>query len=127
MQSQPFRKSKPKGHALMITAVVLVVIVVAGGGIAGLVYLRHPQPQNSSNGSNEPTVMISGPGTGTAGTAVTFAAIGSGGVTPFTFTWTAPGGGTLSGSGTSFTTTYNSAGSFTISVTVTDADAKIAT
>jgi hypothetical protein len=38
----------------MITTIVLVTIIVAGAGIAGLLYLYHPQPQNSSNNSGGP-------------------------------------------------------------------------
>ncbi|TMI22432.1 PKD domain-containing protein, partial [Candidatus Bathyarchaeota archaeon] len=68
-------------------------------------------------------VTISGPTTGTLGSAVTFIATGSGGTTPYTFAWTATGGSPASGTGASFSTTYSTGGTFTVSVTITDANA----
>ncbi len=68
-------------------------------------------------------VTVSGPTTGTLGTAVTFTATGSGGTTPYTFAWTATGGSPASGTGASFSTTYSTEGTFTVSVTITDANA----
>src|SRR5437660_330700 len=72
-------------------------------------------------------VTISGPTTGTVGTAVTFTATGSGGTTPYTFAWTATGGSPASGTGASFSTTYNVKGTYTVSVTITDSNARTAT
>src|SRR3989441_45302 len=68
-------------------------------------------------------VTISGPTTGTVGTAVTFTATGSGGTTPYTFAWTATGGSPASGTGASFSTTYSTERTFTVSVKITDANA----
>src|SRR5207249_10110855 len=51
--------------------------------------------------STPPSVTVTGPSTGTVGTAVTFNAAATGGTTPYTFTWTAVGGNPASGSGTS--------------------------
>ena len=70
-------------------------------------------------------VTISGPTTGTLGTAVTFTATGSGGTTPYTFAWTATGGSPASGTGASFSTTYSTEGTFNVSVTITDANANM--
>src|SRR4029077_11868801 len=67
---------------------------------------------------------VSGPATGTVGTAVTFTAAATGGTAPYTFSWTAVGGSPASGSGASFTTTYNVKGSYTDNATVTDSNAK---
>src|SRR5260370_370396 len=67
------------------------------------------------------------PSSGTVGTAVTFTATGSGGTAPYTFSWTAIGGNPASGTGASFTTTYTTKGSKTVSVTITDSNARTAT
>ncbi|TMI19997.1 PKD domain-containing protein, partial [Candidatus Bathyarchaeota archaeon] len=67
---------------------------------------------------------VTGPATGTVGTAVTFNAAATGGTTPYTFTWTAVGGNPASGSGASFTTTYSVKGTYTVNATVTDFNAK---
>src|SRR6266704_3955925 len=71
-------------------------------------------------------VGITGPTTGTVGTAVTFTAAASGGTTAYSFAWTATGGTPASGTGASFSTTYNVKGTRTVSVIVTDANAKTA-
>src|SRR5439155_746845 len=70
--------------------------------------------------STPPAVTVTGPSTGTIGTAVTFNAAATGGTTPYTFTWTAVGGNPASGSGTSFTTTYSVKGTYVVNATVTD-------
>src|SRR5207249_3334500 len=70
--------------------------------------------------STPPSVTVTGPSTGTVGTAVTFNAAATGGTTPYTFTWTAVGGNPASGSGTSFTTTYSVKGTYVVNATVTD-------
>ncbi len=68
-------------------------------------------------------VTISGPTTGTADSAVTFTATGSGGTTPYTFAWTTTPGSPASGTGASFSTTYSAVGIFIVSVMITDANA----
>src|SRR4029077_4339314 len=67
---------------------------------------------------------VSGPATGTVGTAVTFTAAATGGTAPYTFSWTAVGGNPASGTGASFSTTYNVKGTYTVNATVTDSNAK---
>ena len=68
-------------------------------------------------------VTISGPTTGTVGSAVTFTATGSGGTTPYTFAWTSTPSSPASATGASFSTTYSTIGTFIVSVTITDANA----
>ncbi len=70
------------------------------------------------------TVAVTGPISGTVGTAVTFNAAAGGGTSPYTFTWTAVGGSPASGSGASFTTTYSVKGTYVVNATVTDFNAK---
>ena len=67
-------------------------------------------------------VTISGPTTGTVGSAVTFTATGSGGTTPYTFGWTSTAGSPVSGTGASFSSIYSAIGTFMVSVTITDAN-----
>ena len=76
---------------------------------------------------NPPTlaVTISGPTTGTAGSAVTFTATGTGGTTPYAFAWTSTAGSPASATGASFSTTYSTIGTFIVSATITDANANV--
>ena len=72
------------------------------------------------------SVSISGPGSGTIGSSLGFAATATGGAPPYSFSWTAAGGSPASGTGSSFTTIFNTQGKYTVSVTATDAGGKVA-
>ncbi len=67
------------------------------------------------------TVSISCP-SGTAGKPIICNSSASGGLSPYTFSWSATSGSPASGTGTSFTTTFSAKGVYTITVTTTDAN-----
>ncbi len=74
-------------------------------------------------------VTVSGPTSGTVGTAVTFTASPSGGTSPYTFSWNFGDGTGNFAIGTTNTAshTYTSPGTFTVKVNATDANGKLAT
>ena len=65
-------------------------------------------------------IVNANPTAGRAPLNILFTASASGGTTPYTFTWSAPGGSPAGGSAESFATTYSSGGTYTTSVTMTD-------
>src|SRR5438093_1580465 len=76
-----------------------------------------------SVGGQPIVVTISQGATATVGKPVTFTASATGGTGPYTFAWSAPGGGPATGTGASFTVTYSTSGSKTITANATDANA----
>ena len=60
------------------------------------------------------------PSTVALGGSTTWTAAASGGVAPYTYSWSATGGSPASGSGSSLTSSYASVGSYSASVTVND-------
>ncbi|TMI29022.1 PKD domain-containing protein, partial [Candidatus Bathyarchaeota archaeon] len=68
----------------------------------------------------QPIVVTVTCGSATAGKPVTCNASATGGTTPFTFFWSAPGGSPATGTGASFTTTYAAKGTFVVNATATD-------
>jgi len=72
------------------------------------------------------SVSISGPGTGSVGNSLSFTATATGGTTPYSFSWTTTGGNPPSSTGPSYTTAYSTQGTYTVSVTVSDTNARTA-
>src|SRR5207249_729791 len=70
----------------------------------------------------QPIVVTVTCGSATAGKPVTCNASATGGTSPFTFSWSAPGGSPATGTGASFTTTYAAKGTFVVNATATDAN-----
>ncbi|TMI21279.1 PKD domain-containing protein, partial [Candidatus Bathyarchaeota archaeon] len=68
----------------------------------------------------QPIVVTVTCGSATAGKPVTCNASATGGTTPFTFSWSAPGGSPATGTGASFTTPYAAKGTFVVNATATD-------
>ncbi len=77
---------------------------------------------NGNDDSDEPATLTANAGSsysGLANTTISFSGTASGGVTPYTYSWSFGDGNTASGNTT--THTYETAGSYSLSLTVTDA------
>src|SRR2546426_740652 len=72
--------------------------------------------------ADQPIVVTVACGSATTGKPVTCNAAATGGTSPYTFSWSAPGGNPSTGSGPSFTTTYATKGTNAVNATATDAN-----
>src|SRR3989441_9353768 len=70
--------------------------------------------------ASQPIVVTVTCGTATVGKPVTCTASATGGASPYTFAWSAPGGRPATGTGASFTTTYATKGTIVVNATATD-------
>src|SRR5207249_4688671 len=70
--------------------------------------------------ADQPIVVTVTCGSATTGKPVTCNAAATGGTSPYTFSWSAPGGSPPTGSGDSFTTTYATKGTLVVNATATD-------
>src|SRR5207249_5071781 len=70
--------------------------------------------------AGQPIIVTVNCGSATAGKPVTCNASATGGTSPYTFAWSAPGGSPATGSGASFTVTYAAKGTFVVNATATD-------